>query len=85
MDLDYDEDFKTNPWMIHYLLHHWAMYPGRYSKFQNERWLKYELLMWVEKLAIIIWFWIPVIDVERYIGFLYANMMILINILKFKL
>jgi len=22
MDLDYDEDFKTNLWMTHYLLHH---------------------------------------------------------------
>ena len=35
-------------------------------------------------LTIIIWFLIPAIDVERYIGFLYANMNILIYILKFK-
>ena len=35
-------------------------------------------------LTIIIWFLIPAIDVERYIGFLYANMKILIYILKFK-
>ena len=40
--------------------------------------------MWVEKLTIFIWFWIPAIDVERYIGFLYVNMKILIYILKFK-
>jgi len=32
--------------------------------------IKYELIMWVEKLTIIIWFWIPAIDVERYIVFL---------------
>ena len=51
---------------------------------QNERWIKYELLMWVEKLTIIIWFWIPSIDVKCYIGFLYANMKILIYILNFK-
>jgi len=29
MDLDYDEDFKTNSWMTLYLLHHWAMFSGR--------------------------------------------------------
>jgi len=29
MDLDYDEAFKTNSWMTQYLLHQWAMYPGR--------------------------------------------------------
>ena len=41
--------------------------------------------MWVEKLTIIICFLIPVIDVERYIGFPYVNMKILIYILNFKL
>ena len=35
-------------------------------------------------LTIIILFWIIAIDVERYIGFLYVNMKILIYILKFK-
>jgi len=29
MDLDYDEEFKTNSLMRQYLLHQWAMYPGR--------------------------------------------------------
>ena len=41
--------------------------------------------MWVEKLTIFIWFLIPEMDVERYIGFLYVNMKILIYILNFKL
>ena len=39
----------------------------------------------MEKLTIIIWFWIPATGVERCIGVLYVNMKILIYILNFKL
>ena len=46
--------------------------------------IEYELLMYFEKLIIMIWFWIPVFDVERYIGFPYVNMKTLIYILEFK-
>ena len=40
--------------------------------------------MYLEKLTIIIWVWIPVINVERYIDFTYVNMKVLIYILEFK-
>jgi len=40
--------------------------------------------MYVEKLTIIIWFEIQVINIERYIDFLYVYMKTLIYILEFK-
>jgi len=46
--------------------------------------LKYELLMYVEKLTIIIWFEIPVTDVERYIDLRYVYLKTLMYILEFK-